>query len=1191
MILTPALAQQRSDPTLLKKGVHTGNRVGISFENDGAIAGNSAGVDIRGEWPLGSGENYIGDMTPLIGIEFTSKTGLTLHNVTISRGPRSGQSDKKDPVTGAFRGWNPLPGYVNASGTTPAMSHLPNSWPPQGWADHPTWKDASGNVQWDGYFGRGVFNATQESYYVCDDQWDNQFSGIFSADSTDLSRHGMGLRMSVRGFQWGENVLAQDCLFWLYDIKNEGTTIYRKTDFGMIVGGCIGGDGDCGDDLGYFDVNESITYNWDNDGVGNKGQVTGWVGYAYLESPGNSKDGIDNDGDSPNPNSPYFTAADFDSLTYREGDICVLIDSITYERTPHVVKGPVDTVWSLGHRFVIVPGKTYFREGWSTIVNGVSTPDSSAYDGIDNDLDGLIDENQAVHYDARKVKGLNGVKYKDYIKYFKTGDVTYTGINDLMIDEKRDNDAGKLVTDYVKKSDGTVVQMLHWSGDENGNWTKETDDVGSDGIGPDDDGYTGPDADGTEGNGKPDQGEPNFGKLDIDESDQIGLTAFNFFSQAASPDMSKDEVLWGRMTPGKFDIIQPIPQDGDFIYSSGFFPLIPGETERFSIAVLFGADEADILRNRKVVQQIYNAGYQFPKAPKKPKITITEDNGKVIIYWNGKSTENSIDFTTKVKDFEGYKIYRSTDAQFQGSLTITNGYGVYKFYEPFAQYDLVDSVKGFFYPSKDLLEQLGGTTFYLGNNTGIVNKFVDSTVVKGIRYFYAVCAYDRGDEAKNIFPSENSKTIIQASTGEITTDDNTGYITPGARPAGYVNAKTTDLVKQDGFRATGSASVEIVDDKAIHGGNKYEITFQDTSVQAYTSSWSLLDLTTPDTVKIPSTGEVKIVSPGSSITVVKGDTVLVNGTKVKMDSTVYYATPDTLIDRSSIFTGNTPIMHGFRVQVSNDAAITVDSSQTKFSQTPSANFRTIAVQPLQGYDNGYNGYGLANDYQIEFYNSVVGNSVADTVQFFGFDDIKEPVPVTIKVKNLTSGKYVDFVFFKVVGTASTDYNLYLKENVDGKIYRTWNVVMKYLGNSPIESSGSYTFVTKKPFSHVDKYIFSMEAAKIDKGTAKTDMDKIKVVPNPYVVTHEGEPKLLSTQSSGRGERNIRFTHVPPGSKISIFTVRGEQIRTLHQDNLYVGDVYWNLRTEENLDVAFGVYIFVVDAPGIGTKTGKFALIK
>jgi hypothetical protein len=38
-------------------------------------------------------------------------------------------------------------------------------------------------------------------------------------------------------------------------------------------------------------------------------------------------------------------------------------------------------------------------------------------------------------------------------------------------------------------------------------------------------------------------------------------------------------------------------------------------------------------------------------------------------------------------------------------------------------------------------------------------------------------------------------------------------------------------------------------------------------------------------------------------------------------------------------------------------------------------------------------------------------------------------------------------------------------------------------------------------------------------------------------------------------------------------------------------VAWDLRTKDNLDLAPGLYIFHVDAPGIGTHVGKFAVIK
>ena len=119
----------------------------------------------------------------------------------------------------------------------------------------------------------------------------------------------------------------------------------------------------------------------------------------------------------------------------------------------------------------------------------------------------------------------------------------------------------------------------------------------------------------------------------------------------------------------------------------------------------------------------------------------------------------------------------------------------------------------------------------------------------------------------------------------------------------------------------------------------------------------------------------------------------------------------------------------------------------------------------------------------------------------------------------------------------------------------------------------------------------MKSSSINSAAAANELEKIKVVPNPYVVTHQNEARLLSTQTSGRGEREIRFTHIPPGSKINIFTVKGELIKTLLSADQYVGDVYWNLRTEENLDAAFGMYVYTVEIPNVGTKIGKFALIK
>lgn len=80
--------------------------------------------------------------------------------------------------------------------------------------------------------------------------------------------------------------------------------------------------------------------------------------------------------------------------------------------------------------------------------------------------------------------------------------------------------------------------------DNDADWNQEFDDVGADGkAGSNDFG---------EGDGIPTPGEPNFDATDIDESDQIGLTSFQYFVPAGAIAMGDDINMWGRMLPGFF---------------------------------------------------------------------------------------------------------------------------------------------------------------------------------------------------------------------------------------------------------------------------------------------------------------------------------------------------------------------------------------------------------------------------------------------------------------------------------------------------------------------------------------------------------------------------------------------------------------------------------------------------------------
>ena len=146
------------------------------------------------------------------------------------------------------------------------------------------------------------------------------------------------------------------------------------------------------------------------------------------------------------------------------------------------------------------------------------------------------------------------------------------------------------------------------------------------------------------------------------------------------------------------------------------------------------------------------------------------------------------------------------------------------------------------------------------------------------------------------------------------------------------------------------------------------------------------------------------------------------------------------------------------------------------------------------------------------------------------------------------------------------------------------------GGTAPQGGDIFQMIVSKPFREGDVYEFeTFAAARVDAALAKSDLDRIKVVPNPYIVTNPLEPRHL--HSSGRGERVIQFTHLPSQCTIRIFNIRGQLVDIIdHNAMMDDGIAKWDLETRDGIDVAFGVYIYHVESD-VGNKIGRFALIK
>jgi hypothetical protein len=804
-----------SDPEAKKKNLHSGNLVQTTFYNTGLVV--RVGAEYSFEWPKGTGDEYIGDISVCVGVEYFNRLlNKPVRSVAVTQSPARGRDEVNPANPSEYWTFMPLPGFANPETTLVAMSHQRLSWPD-------VWPDKGWPGSWNGYFGRDVNNADQESYFWMDDHRDREFlakkwayrdtvetyfPGLWTETfptnpdsmlvpqiqpwADDSSHAGLGLKVAVRGFQWS-HALAEDVTFWLYDITNTSDIDYDKVAFGMVCGTLVGGDGDSGDDINYFDRDAEFTFTEDFDDRGASGWTpvhpgvrnVGIVGYAFLESPGNAVDWIDNDGDSRSDERPRLTEARLAEwldtpVTLVADQVVVAIDYNDPQYPRHLVRVPApstppqaaDTLW-LSWRNVQIPiyaGKTVVEDPANL---------------IDDNFNGVIDESRA-YLDA---------VYVDWTLLGLTEPAPGTSAMvevplaalqayDLLVDERRD--------------DGI---------DNDGDWNAEFDDVGGDGQ-P----VTG---DLGEGDGLPTPGEPHFDALDITESDQLGLTSFNEFT---FPEFSSrdDEGIWRRMIPGEFDSTAGSPADHDFLYGAGYFPLRAGETQRISLAVVFGESQDDIFNNLATVRTIYNENYNFIQPPSKPHVQAVAGDGRVTLYWDDRA-ERSIDRISHLRDFEGYRIYRATDPGFLDTYNITDGRGNAASFSPVAQFDLMNEVEGFFPIA------LNGTQFYLGSNSGLVHSWTDTTAVNGQNYFYAVTAYDRGDSEAGFLPAETAKQASIDAAGRVTLDVNTVYVSAAAPAAGYVPGLVQEAAEHVTGSATGSVTPAIVDETRLVDGARYNV--------------------------------------------------------------------------------------------------------------------------------------------------------------------------------------------------------------------------------------------------------------------------------------------------------------------------------------------------------------------------------
>ncbi len=771
-------------------------------------------------------------------------------------------------------------------------------------------------------------------------------------------------------------------------------------------------------------------------------------------------------------------------------------------------------------------------------------------------FDTKLDIAYAYDSDGKGAPGSWPTGYYGYA-YLESPGNALNGIDDDedgIVDESRDDGID---------NDGDWLPYTDMNG--NGKWDPEeneplNNDVGQDGIGPLDRQYTGPDE--GEGDGIATDGEPNFDKTDVDESDMIGLTSLSIYRLGDGGTgggwPKDDEQMWVRMNYANFDTSLQ-RANISMTFASGPFPLKRDKRERFSMALVFGSNLEDLVFNKETVQQIYNANYNFSKPPLKPSVNAVAGDQQVFLFWDDVAEESTDPFLGYEnndplqgykKDFEGYLIYRSTEPEFNDIKIITDSKGEAKFWKPIAQFDLDNDIEG---PDP---VGINGASFWRGNNSGLQHSYIDTDVINGQQYYYAVVSYDQGDPAfgtKGLVPSECTKIITEDFSGNIQfVDINCAVVKPNVPAAGYQPPEVAgNLSAPEEGQGTGYLNLNILDAGAIKEGAGYKILFESEDEE--------------DNYPIYNSTSAMVVR-------------------------TYDGNIDTLVfSYPAENFGAAKFMQpfdGISVSVVNDTTSGIVDSLTGWLVGTSN--LTMSTYPNNSSPTNKN-VAWPADYQIKFFDDYVDTS-------FGSSGI----PVKFQITNMNTGEISDFFIDDKFGDGefSVSDDIVIMEYVDS-LRRDWRFTYRIEYHAPPipnvqphapVAGDIFQIKTRKQFYEGDYFQFTTSASTIDNQEAGNSLSEIAVVPNPYIAAAAWEKRNLN--QTGRGERRIDFINLPAECTIRIYTVTGALVKTIQKEySTTNGTTSWNLVSDDGTDIAYGLYIYHIDAPGVGNKIGKFAIIK
>ncbi|MFU8813063.1 MAG: YCF48-related protein [Balneolaceae bacterium] len=376
-----------------------------------------------------------------------------------------------------------------------------------------------------------------------------------------------------------------------------------------------------------------------------------------------------------------------------------------------------------------------------------------------------------------------------------------------------------------------------------------------------------------------------------------------------------------------------------------------------------------------------------PVLPSKPLLKAVPGDGQVLLYWDESAEAHFDEYLESLglnpENFEGYKVYKSTDPNFLDALRITDNRGNVQRLAPSAQFDLQNEIRDF-HPAS-----INGVRFFLGSDVGLQRQWLDTEVINGRTYYYAVVAYTHGDalpgfpipievdgqgniseplpnEVYTIPPVESEIDITIQSDGTVVTGRNTVRVIPRRPAAGAVEPVNPMVTRLSGS-AGGTVSVEIIDPSELVPGANYLVTFRDTILPG-----------TGDNPDLPTTRDFSLLNETT------GDFVF-----------------DQMDDFRSL---PLPIREGFRL-------IITSTGDTVRANLDLSRWESTQPDPIHRFEFSISSrFPQLADYRVEFFDEAVSESVPFEVSAGGLSVQLPAQQTNFRVFNETSGEEIPFAF-------------------------------------------------------------------------------------------------------------------------------------------------------------------------------------